>query len=94
MMAMARAARAMVAGLLVGMPSPIAHSFGSRAAGSLGRSSPKSSFNWLTKIMTAIPAVNPTVTGNGMYLMYVPSRRKPTAIMMMPAMIVARTSPS
>ena len=42
--------------------------FGRKAAGSLGRLRPKSSFSWLAKMMTAMPAVKPTVTGNGIYL--------------------------
>ena len=39
---------------------------------------------WLAKMMTAMPAVKPTVTGNGMYLMKVPSLSKPIAAMSMP----------
>ena len=49
--------------------SQIAPSFGSSADGSLVMSRPRSSFTWLAKMMTAMPAVKPTVTGNGMNLM-------------------------
>ena len=69
MMPMARTDKASVAGLIVLMLSPMAHSFGSNAAGSLAMLRPSSSFTWLAKMMTAIPAVNPTVTGSGIYLM-------------------------
>ena len=55
---------------------------------------PRSSLIWLAKMMTAIPDVNPTVTGKGMYLIYVPSLRSPIARRMTPDSIVARISPS
>ena len=45
-------------------------------------------------MMTAMPAVKPTVTGKGMNLMKVPSLRKPTAASRMPERKVARISPS
>jgi hypothetical protein len=40
---------------------------GRNAAGSFGTASPSKSLSWLAKMMTAIPAVKPTVTGKGMY---------------------------
>ena len=43
---------------------------------------------------TAIPAVKPTVTGKGMYLMYVPARISPMAMRINPATTVARARPS
>jgi hypothetical protein len=45
-------------------------------------------------MITAMPAVKPTVTGNGMYLMNVPSLSSPTISRMMPESIVASSSPS
>jgi len=44
-----------------------ASSLGRNAAGSFGTASPSNSLSWLAKMMTAIPAVKPTVTGKGMY---------------------------
>jgi hypothetical protein len=44
-------------------------------------------------MMTAIPAVNPTVTGKGMNFMKVPRRRKPAAAIIRPDRNVARTNP-
>jgi len=44
-----------------------AWSFGRNAAGSFGSVRPSSSFSWRAKMMTAMPAVKPTVTGKGMY---------------------------
>ncbi len=94
MIASARAERPTAAGFTVPSAAQMACSFGSSAAGSLAMSRPRSSRSWLAKMMTPMPAVKPTVTGKGMYLMYVPSRRKPAAIMTRPAMAVASTSPS
>ena len=51
------------------MLDQIASSFGNSAAGSFVMSRPKSSFTWLAKMMTAMLAVKPTITGKGMYLM-------------------------
>jgi len=51
--------------LKVSRASHSASSFGRKAAGSLGSDNPRSSFNWLAKMMTAMPAVKPTVTGKG-----------------------------
>src|SRR6478752_5866477 len=42
-------------------------------------------------MITAIPAVKPTVTGKGMNLMKVPRRRKPMAASISPARKVARS---
>ena len=41
-----------------------------------------------------MPAVNPTVTGYGMNLMYVPSLSKPMPASISPASIVASNKPS
>jgi hypothetical protein len=69
MMAIASAATAIVAGRKVGSAAQITSTFGRKAAGSFGISRPSNSLIWLTKMITAMPAVNPTVTGNGIYLM-------------------------
>ena len=69
MVPMASADRATVVGLIVPSAAQMACSLGSKAAGSAVMSRPSSSRSWLTKMMTAMPAVNPTVTGKGMYLM-------------------------
>jgi hypothetical protein len=45
-------------------------------------------------MMSAMPLVNPIVTGYGMNLIAPPSRNKPKATRMKPAMRVATTSPS
>ena len=41
-----------------------------------------------------MPAVNPTVTGYGMNLIYVPSFKKPIAASITPDIIVASSKPS
>ena len=56
--------------------------------------SPMRSLSWLATMITAMPAVKPTVTGYGMNLMYVPSFRKPIAARINPDSIVARINPS
>ena len=61
--------------------------------GSCARVSPRSSVSWLAKMITAMPAVKPTVTGKGMNLMKVPSRRSPAAASIRPDRKVARISP-
>ena len=43
--------------------------------------------------MTAIPLVNPAITGYGMYLISAPSRSTPIAINITPAISVATASP-
>jgi hypothetical protein len=53
---------------IVGKASRIAMSVGKSADGSCAIVSPKRLRSWLAKMMTAMPAVNPTVTGKGMYL--------------------------
>ena len=62
--------------------------------GSLCSVRPNNSRSWLAKTITAIPAVNPTVTGNGMYLMNVPNRRNPATSSTRPDRKVARIKPS
>ena len=55
---------AAAAGLIVGSASESAISLGTMAPGSLpSRVRPSNSLSWLAKMMTAIPAVNPMVTG-------------------------------
>ncbi len=49
---------------------------------------------WLAKMIAAIPAVKPTVTGKGMNLTKLPSRRTPAAASISPDRKVARISPS
>ena len=51
------------------------------------------SFTWLEKILTAMPAVKPVITGCGMYFTNVPSRSRPAAISISPASRVHRISP-
>ncbi len=55
---------------------------------------PKKSFHCPTKIMTAMPAVKPAITGFGMYLMTTPSFAKPKAMRIIPAMSVAICRPA
>ncbi len=64
MMAMLAAETAMAETLAVGSPPASAMSFGINAPGSLPVSvMPKRSLSWLAKMITAMPAVKPTVTG-------------------------------
>ena len=64
MMAMLTAATAIAETLAVCSPPASTSSFGSNSPGSFAVSvMPKRSLSWLAKMMTAIPAVNPTVTG-------------------------------
>jgi hypothetical protein len=63
MMPTERTAVATAAGLSVASASASAASFGTSGPGSLARARPSSSLTWLAKMITAIPAVNPTVTG-------------------------------
>ena len=44
--------------------------------------------------MTAMPAVNPVITGYGMNLISAPGRARPMTMRMTPAMTVQMTSPS
>jgi hypothetical protein len=64
MMAMLIAAIAMADGFAVCDAPASAVSFGISSPGSLPASvMPNRSLSWLAKMMTAMPAVNPTVTG-------------------------------
>ena len=69
MNAIEKSAIAMAAGRTVPAAAQSAASFGTSSPGSCARSSPNRSFNWLVRMMTAMPAVKPDVTGYGMYLM-------------------------
>src|SRR5579862_47961 len=60
---------ATVAQLSVGRAAQMALNLGSSSEGSCAIVSPSRSLIWLAAMITAMPAVNPTVTGNGMYLM-------------------------
>ena len=57
------AATPTAAGLSVGSASASAASFGRSGPGSLSRARPSNPLSWLARMMTATPAVNPTVTG-------------------------------
>ena len=64
MMAMLTAATATAETLVVCSPRANTSSLGINSPGSFAVSvMPNRSLSWLTKMMTAIPAVNPTVTG-------------------------------
>ena len=64
MMAMLTIEMAMAAALAVCSERASTSSFGSNSPGSfVGSEMPNRSLSWLAKIMTAMPAVNPTVTG-------------------------------
>ncbi len=64
MMAMQRIETAMAAALAVCSERASTSSFGSSSPGSFAASEmPRRSRSWLAKMMTAMPAVNPTVTG-------------------------------
>jgi len=45
-------------------------------------------------MITAMPAVKPTTTGSGTYLIQVPKRSRPAATSMIAAIMVATTSAS
>ena len=86
---------AAAAALTVGSAAQSTGSLSSSGPGSgAGKVRPSSSFSWLAKMITAMPAVKPTVTGKGMNLMKVPSRSQPTAASISPDRKVARISPS
>ena len=55
---------------------------------------PRKSFICPTRIVTAIPKVNPAVIVPGMYLMRAPKRKSPMITMMTPAITVEIISPS
>ena len=82
------------AGVRLSRASQSAGIFSSSSPGSFASVRPNSSLTWLAKMMTAIPAVKPTVTGKGMNLMKVPRRRNPTTASISPERNVARISPS
>ncbi len=70
MIAIVAAATATAIGLIVSIAPASACSFGTNALGSRSASvRPSRSLIWLAAMMTAMPAVKPTVTGNGMNLM-------------------------
>ena len=56
--------------------------------------SPNRSLICVVKMVTAIPLVNPTTIGYGIYLMMVPRCRNPNSIRNTPAIMVAMVSPS
>ncbi len=56
--------------------------------------SPKKSFHCPTQMITAMPVVKPTITGSGMNLMTPPSRPRPIASRMAPAISVATCRPA
>ena len=87
--------RATAAGEMVGSACHRTGIFANSGPGSGALSvRPRRSLIWLAKMITAMPAVKPTVTGKGMNLMKVPSLRKPTTARKMPDRKVARISPS
>ncbi len=57
-------------------------------------SRPSRSLIWLLKMLTAMPAVNPVMTGCGMYLTRVPRRSSPARTSIAPAIRVATIMPS
>ena len=59
-----------------------------------GYVSPKKSLTCPMTIVTAIPAVNPVVIVNGIYLIRLPNLRSPITTRIIPARIVARIRPS
>ena len=61
--ATASADRAAVRGWMAPREAHRTDSLGNSSAGSLAMSRPSNSLSWLAKMMTAMPAVNPTVTG-------------------------------
>ena len=64
MMAMLAAATAIAGALAVCRPRASASSFGTNSPGSFPASvMPSRSLSWLARMMTAMPEVNPTVTG-------------------------------
>ena len=69
MIAAVAAATPSAAGFSVGSAAASAATLGTMAPGSgPERVRPRNSFIWLAKMMTAMPAVKPTVTGWGMNL--------------------------
>lgn len=54
---------------------------------------PSESLTWLEKMLTAMPAVKPVITGCGMNFINAPSRSRPAAISISPASRVHRIRP-
>ena len=67
---------------------------GTNSAGRSCRPRPKKSLSWLLKMITAMPAVKPVISGCGMYFINVPTFISAAAIRISPAMIVASSRPS
>ncbi len=68
--------------------------FEMKSGGTCSKDKPKKSPIWEEKIVRAIPAVKPVVTGYGIYLIMEPSLKKPARASMQPAMKEVMTSPS
>ena len=84
---------ATAAGCVVPMYSANAFQRGTNSAGTAPIRKPSMSFTWLEKMLTAMPAVKPVITGCGMYFISVPSRNRPAAMSISPASRVHRISP-
>ena len=82
-------ATAIAAGVTLSRAAQRAGIFARISPGSSVTLSPKNARIWLANMITAIPAVNPTVTGNGMNLMKVPSRIRPAEASIRPDRKVA-----
>ncbi len=89
----ASSARPVVATVMVGNACRSEKIFSWKCSPDGAGDRPKKSFHCPTKMMTAIPAVKPTMTGFGMYLMTAPKRANPNATKMMPAIRVAICRP-
>src|SRR6266566_3001093 len=94
MIANAATATTSAHGFTVSKAWTYASHLGRNAEGTDCISRPSRSRIWLEKMISAMPLVNPIVTGNGMNLIAPPRRSSPKAIRMKPAMSVATTSPS
>eukprot|EP01022_Parablepharisma_sp_SALTPOND_P012225 TRINITY_DN1566_c0_g2_i1.p1 TRINITY_DN1566_c0_g2~~TRINITY_DN1566_c0_g2_i1.p1 ORF type:complete len:1815 (-),score=421.25 TRINITY_DN1566_c0_g2_i1:71508-76952(-) len=94
MEARARTAMATVFGLMVPACWKQADHFSTNWGGTSAMDRPKKSFICEEKMSTAMPAVNPVVTGQGIYLMSVPNRKKPKISSSTPAISVVSTRPS
>jgi hypothetical protein len=89
-----KAATPTACALTVGAALANAASFGTNGPGNVPLTvMPNRSASSPEKMITAMPAVKPTVTGYGMYLTKVPSRSRPTASMITPDISVASRSP-
>ncbi len=65
-----------------------------KSGGTWVKDKPKKSPIWEEKIVSAIPAVKPVVTGYGIYLIMEPSLKNPASASIPPAIKVVITSPS